>query len=161
MKIQISETIATHASPAAFHLPERQATTPADCALRGPGVFSAVAAASIGRATDDALFVTPCREGCDSIPAQDTDGAFSKAAHRGVASTKPSLNAAAHVGNVNFAASEGNSGDPTRQGQVPGVARTTPGHPAEAFVDAWISPRPKVSAPRDFTFKAVIGEPSW
>ena len=32
----------------------------------------------------------------------------------------------------------------------------------EAFVDAWVSPRPKADPiPRDFTFKAVIGEPSW
>lgn len=30
------------------------------------------------------------------------------------------------------------------------------------FVDTWISPPPYIaSAPRDFTFKAVIGEPSW
>lgn len=32
----------------------------------------------------------------------------------------------------------------------------------EAFVDTWISPRPRPAPiPRDFTFKAVIGEPDW
>lgn len=31
-----------------------------------------------------------------------------------------------------------------------------------AFVDTWISPPPYIApAPRDFTFKAVIGEPEW
>ena len=31
-----------------------------------------------------------------------------------------------------------------------------------AFVDTWISPQPYITPPpRDFTFKAVIGEPSW
>lgn len=33
---------------------------------------------------------------------------------------------------------------------------------AAAFVDEWVSPRTKAApVPRDFTFKAVIGEPSW
>lgn len=30
-----------------------------------------------------------------------------------------------------------------------------------AFVNEWIGPAPRVVVPRDFTFKAVIGEPSW
>lgn len=32
---------------------------------------------------------------------------------------------------------------------------------AAAFVNEWIGPAPRVVVPRDFTFKAVIGEPSW
>lgn len=30
-----------------------------------------------------------------------------------------------------------------------------------SFVDTWVSAPVRVIAPRDFTFKAVIGEPSW
>lgn len=29
------------------------------------------------------------------------------------------------------------------------------------FVDTWVSAPVRVIAPRDFTFKAVIGEPEW
>lgn len=32
---------------------------------------------------------------------------------------------------------------------------------AAAFVNEWIGPAPRVVVPRDFSFKAVIGEPSW
>ena len=95
-------TSARNASPAAFHLPERQATSPADCASRGPGAFYAVAAAS-GFGPADVPPFNPSREGCDSIPA-----------------------------------------------------------PISAFVDAWVAPGVKAApAVRDFSFKDVIGEPSW
>lgn len=30
-----------------------------------------------------------------------------------------------------------------------------------SFVDTWVSAPVRVIAPRDFTFKAVIGEPDW
>ena len=29
------------------------------------------------------------------------------------------------------------------------------------FVDTYVSAPPRIIAPRDFTFKAVVGEPSW
>lgn len=29
------------------------------------------------------------------------------------------------------------------------------------FVDTYVSAPPRIIAPRDFTFKAVIGEPDW
>lgn len=53
---------------------------------------------------------------------------------------------------------------PVRQATPPAASFPQPEafYSPEAFVDAWISPRPKAAPiPRDFTFKAVIGEPSW
>lgn len=32
---------------------------------------------------------------------------------------------------------------------------------AAAFVNEWIGPAPRAVVARDFTFKAVIGEPDW
>lgn len=54
---------------------------------------------------------------------------------------------------------------PERQATTP-AATSSPQSGAfyspEAFVDAWIGPRPKAAPiPRDFSFKRVIGEPSW
>lgn len=51
---------------------------------------------------------------------------------------------------------------PERQATTPTAASSPQSgafYSPEAFVDAWIGPRPKVAPiTRDFTFKAVIGE---
>lgn len=48
----------------------------------------------------------------------------------------------------------------TGQGVEP--IRPDPSYSAAAFVNEWIGPGPKPALiPRDFTFKRVIGEPSW
>lgn len=47
-----------------------------------------------------------------------------------------------------------------RETPAPGGSECIPAT-LSAFLDAWISPIPKEAIPRDFSFKAVIGEPSW
>ncbi len=89
-----------------------------------------------------------------------TDTAKLRDAYRGASSTQPSLKAAAVSGFPIGAASEGNSGDPTRTGQAPGMVAAVPGE-ILAFVDTWVSAPHRVTVARDFTFKAVIGEPDW
>jgi hypothetical protein len=91
-----------------------------------------------------------------------TDAASFRGAYRGAPLNQPSLSAAAAPGFcIHLAASEGNSENPTRTGQAPGAAATMPGE-ILAFVDTWVSAphRPEPVA-RDYSFKAVIGEPSW
>ena len=97
---------------------------------------------------------------CNDTRATNTDVAYSKDAYRGVSSKKPSLHAVAASGAFHHAASEGNSDDPTRTEQAPGAIGVVPGG-ILTFVATWIAPPVRVPVVRDFTFKAVVGEPSW
>lgn len=101
----------------------------------------ASACSSADRATPPAVCASRGPE------ASYSDCATFQGAYRGAPLTKPVMNAEAQSVCVIHLAMAGNSDDPTRTGQAPGVFGSAPGE-IVAFVNTWIAEPARTFTPR-------------